>query len=646
MTKTASAPRAARHPWPQAPARPKLKEVDPIILQIVEGTVNSIEREIEYAIERTARSPMIREAHDYRVGLFDRYCRKLTGRSYSAMPNAVVRDFPPGTMKPGDVYLMNDTYLTEGSIGHLPDVCSTVPVFAGGEVVAYIQAFGHHDDIGGKVPGSMPGTAVSVFEEGLAIPPIRLYSEGRRNEDAFRIIRRNTRLPEILEADLDSEMQAIMMGAQRMGELFERFGVDMVEACFQAILDKCANIYRNELLPKIPDGTYDWEDYVEHDGVSDPRLHRIKLKMVKRGGKLTLDFTGTDPQSVGPINWPADYADGAFLKKWIAPVLRNLADSPERAAEVGANEGVCEVIDIVFPPKGTLITPEWPAPTNARSFVLLRMLGLLAGVVAKATGGRMPADQETIRYTGFFGKDRSGKPFLSREVLGGGSGGRWYADGSDTIHVVPDSRNQPAEFTETKFPIRVEKLGLATDSGGAGEHRGGLGYDKQYRVLVDCATIVTADRVRLGCYGVKGGKAGEPFLVTADFGGKNVKLDGLVDGYPLKAGQVMRVRTTGGGGWGDPLARDAARVALDVTQGKVSARAARADYGVVLVADGPDGDHVVDVAKTRALRAKMRKARPRSLPMIDRGPGYERLARKAASGPRRGTTKGGRRTTG
>ena len=194
------------------------------MLQIVEGTLNSIEAEIEYAIERTARSPMIREAHDYRVGLFDRYCRKLTGRSYSAMPNAVVRDFPPETMRPGDVFLMNDTYLTEGSIGHLPDLCSTVPVFHDGEVVAYIQAFGHHDDIGGRVPGSMPGTAVTVFEEGLAIPPVKLYSEGVRNDAVFTIIKRNTRVPDMLAADLDSEVQACLMGAQRMAALFERFG--------------------------------------------------------------------------------------------------------------------------------------------------------------------------------------------------------------------------------------------------------------------------------------------------------------------------------------------------------------------------------------------------------------------------------------
>jgi N-methylhydantoinase B len=604
------------------------RDVDPIVLQIVEGTLNSIEAEIEYAIERTARSPMIREAHDYRVGLFDRHCRKLTGRSYSAMPNAVVRDFPLDTMRPGDVFLMNDTYLTEGSIGHLPDLCSTVPVFHAGRVVALIQAFGHHDDIGGRVPGSMPGTARSVFEEGLAIPPIKLYSEGVRNDAVFTIVKRNTRVPDMLAADLDSEVQACLMGARRMSELFERFGAETIEACFQAILDKCSTTFRTELLPKIADGVYAWEDYVEHDGVSAPRLHKLALKMIKRGDKITLDFTGTDPQSPGPINWPADYAGGAFLIKWIAPILRNLADSPERAAEIHVNEGVCDVFDVIFPPKGTLITPEWPAATNARSFVLLRCLGLLAGVVAQAVGGRMPADQETIRYTGFFGADAEGKPFLSREVLGGGSGGRYYADGNDAIHIVPDSRNQPAEFTETRFPLLVEKLALRTDSGGAGECRGGLGYDKHYRALTDCRTIVTADRVRLGCYGLNGGKAGEPFQVTVDIEGKPRALGGLVDGEQVKAGEIVRVCTTGGGGWGDPLARAPELVLQDVIDSKVSEQAARDDYGVVVHASGLS--FTPDAEATQMLRAELRANRRTPLPMVNRGPGYEALRRRDA----------------
>jgi N-methylhydantoinase B len=412
-----------------------------------------------------------------------------------------------------------------------------------------------------------------------------------------------------------------------MAELFERFGRDTVEACFQAILDTCRDIFRRELLPKIADGEYRWEDYVEHDGVTDPKLHKLALTLIKKGDRLTLDFTGTDPQSTGPINWPADYAGGAFLIKWIAPILRNLAETPERAAEIHVNEGVCEVFDIVFPPKGTLITPEWPAATNARSFVLLRCLGLLAGVVAQAAAGRMPADQETIRYTGFYGTDRNGKPFLSREVLGGGSGGRYYADGSDAIHIVPDSRNQPAEFTETRFPLLVEKLALRTDSGGAGKHRGGLGYDKHYRALIDCRTIVTADRVRLGCYGLNGGKAGTPFCVTIDAEGTPHDLGGLVDGEPVLAGEIVRVVTTGGGGWGDPLERETEWVQRDVIDGKVSLAAARDDYGVVLTAQSSGEPFVIDAKATAALREKLKAAPRGEKPMIDRGSGFEKMIR-------------------
>src|SRR6267378_350030 len=359
--------------------------IDPIVIQIVEGTLASVEAEVEAAIESTSRSPMIREARDFRAGIHDRRCRKLTGRSYSALVQPIVRDFPIETMRPGDVFFHNDVYGSEGGIGHLPDLCVTVPVFDVGEVVAFVQAFGHHDDIGGA----------------------------------------------------------------------------QVEACFDAILDRTTETFRRELLSRIPEGTYVWEDYAEHDGVDPPRLHTQRITLTRTPDRLVIDFTGTSPQAKGPINHAGNYADGVFLKKWLAPILRNLADTPERMAELDVNEGVVPLIELRFPPPGTLLTPVFPAPTNARTFVILRQLGILAGVIAKAVNGRMPADQETIRYTGFHGVDADGQFYLMREVLGGGSGGRYYADGSDTIHVVPDSKNLPAEFTETRFPLRVERLALA-----------------------------------------------------------------------------------------------------------------------------------------------------------------------------------------
>jgi N-methylhydantoinase B len=579
--------------------------VDPIVLQIVEGTLASVEAEVEAAIERTARSPMIRDQHDYRAGIHDARCRKLTGRSYSAMVQPVVRDFPPSIMRDGDVFYHNDVYLSEGSIGHLPDLTTTVPVFHEGRVVAFVQTFGHHDDIGGMVPGSMPAHATSAFQEGLMIPPVRLFSQGVRNEDLYRVIVRNSRTPDSFAGDLDSEVAACQMGSRRLRKLFERYGAETVEACFDALVERCAQTFRREILPRIPDGTYEFEDYIEHDGVEEPRLHVLRMTMTKTPERIVCDLTGTGPQARGPINHAGDYAEGLFLRKWMACILRNLADSPERAAELDVNEGVCQVLELRFPPPGTLVTPVFPAPTNARSFVILRLLGVFAGCLAQAVGGRMPADQETIRYWGVHGTDADGRWYLLREVLGGGSGGRFYADGSDAIHIVPDSKNLPAEFAETRFPVLIERLALATDSGGAGRRRGGLGYDKHIRLLRDAWFVSTADRARLGCYGLAGGRAGLPYQASVD----GAVLPGMNDDVALPAGTVLRLRTTGGGGWGDPFEREPDLVLQDVTRGLVSEEAAELDYGVV-VRDG----RIVELRREQ-----------RDRPFFDRGPGYEEM---------------------
>ncbi len=597
--------------------------LDPVVLEIVQGTLASIEAEVEDAIGRTARSPMIRDQHDYRAGIHDRKLRKLTGRSYSSLVHPVVRDYPIDEMNEGDVFFHNDVYLSEGGVGHLPDLTVTVPVFWEGDVVAFVQAFGHHDDIGGMVPGSMPSNATSAFQEGLMVPPIKLFDKGTPNRPAIKIITRNSRRPDHIAGDLDAECAACSMGATRMAELFERYGRKSVEACFDAIIARTTETYRREILSKIPDGTYVWEDYAEHDGIDEPRLHAQRITLTKSAGRLVVDFNGTSPQAKGPINHAGDYADGNFLKKWIAPILRNLADTPERMAELDVNEGIVELIEMRFPPPGTLLTPVFPAPTNARTFVILRLLGVFAGALAKAVDGYMPADQETIRYTGITGHDSNGEWYLYREILGGGGGGRYYADGSDTIHVVPDSKNMPAEFIETSFPARIERLALATDSGGAGQYRGGLGYRKEIRVLEDATFLSIADRSILACWGLRGGRAGASFKVTIDPGGAHERvLPGLADDQPVRAGEIIRIETTGGGGWGDPFERDPELVARDVLQDKVSSAAARSDYGVVLIEGDEPG---ADSDATKKLRERLR-AGQQELALFDRGPGYERLS--------------------
>ncbi len=595
----------------------KTRTLGPIELEVITGTIRSAELEIEAAVERTSRSPMIRDQHDYRVALFDAKGRKLTGRSYSALVEPVFEYFEPDDIHPGDVFFWNDPYNSSGGIGHIPDLCSTLPIFYEGRLIGFSQVFGHHDDVGGSVPGSLPVHAEDMWTEGLVIPPIKLYDRGVVNEAAFKIIERNSRLSEHLRGDLDAEIGAAILGSDRVAALAERYGADTLEAAFDAMIDTCAETIRRELLPRIRDGVYAWEDYIENDGVDAPKLHAMRVTMTKTADKILLDFTGTSPEAKGPINWAIDYSDGKFVRKWMGPVLRSLAGSPERAAEIDMNEGVLDVIDVKFPEKGTLITPRFGKATGMRFFILLRSLGIFAALLSKATGGRMPADHETIRIWGLHG----GKPgedfFLFREVLGGGGPGRPWADGSDAVHIVPNSRNLPAEFSETRYPVMVEKLGLAENSGGAGLRRGGCGYDKRIRALESCRLLSNADRALVNTYGVNGGRPGSTYAISIEDGDGSVReLAGMVDNIDVPAGSVVRIRTTGGGGWGDPLRREAKLVAYDVQCGLVSADAAREEYGVAVVRDGARVG--VDEAATLALRAHCR-ARRGALAMFDRG---------------------------
>ena len=603
----------------------------PIELEVIHGTIRAAELEIEAAVERTSRSPMIRDQHDYRVALFDARGRKLTGRSYSAIVEPVFAYFGADDIFPGDVFFWNDPYNSCGGIGHVPDLCTTVPIFLGERLIGFSQVFGHHDDIGGSVPGSLPVHATDSWMEGVLIPPIKLYERGKLNEAAFRIIVRNSRLSEHLEGDLDAEIGAAKLGSRRIVALAERYGIDTLEAAFDQILKNTAEIFRREILPKIADGVYQYEDYIEADGVDAPRLHALRVTMTKTPDKILLDFAGTDPEAKGPINWSLDEAEGRYFRKWLAPALRSLAASPERAAEIDSNEGVLEIIDVKFPEKGTLITPTFGKPTGMRFFLMLRSLGVFAACLSKATGGRMPADHETIRIWGLTGGRSQKDFFLFREVLGGGGPGRPWADGSDVVHIVPNSRNLPAEFSETRYPIIVEQLALKQDSGGAGFRRGGFGYDKRIRPLVDCRLISNADRSLLGCYGVNGGKAGQSYQVSEfDADGTEITHPGMTDTETVEAGTVVRVVTTGGGGWGDPLAREVEKVVYDVECGLVSPEAAERDYGVVLIRDGRHWS--ADAGKTARRREELARARGRA-PMFDRGPHFE--AEKAAGRVRR-----------
>lgn len=598
-------------------------ELGPIELEVIHGTIRAAELEIEAAVERTARSPMIRDQHDYRVALFDAKGRKLTGRSYSAIVEPVFEYFSEGDIHPGDVFFWNDPYNSCGGIGHVPDLCTTVPIFHEDRLIGFSQVFGHHDDIGGSVPGSLPVHATDSWMEGVLIPPIKLYDRGVLNEAAFKIIVRNSRLSEHLAGDLDAEIGAAKLGSRRIVALAQRYGVETLESAFEQIIKNTAEIFRREIFPKIKDGTYHYEDYIEADGVDEPRLHALRLTMTKTPEKIILDFNGTDPEAKGPINWSLDEVEGRYFRKWLAPVLRSLASSPERAAEIDSNEGVLDVIEIKFPEKGTLITPTFSKPTGMRFFLMLRSLGIFAACLSKATGGKMPADHETIRIWGLTGGRTQEDFYLFREVLGGGGPGRPWADGSDVVHIVPNSRNLPAEFSEIRYPILVEQLALKQDSGGAGYRRGGLGYDKRIRALEECRLISNADRSILGCYGVNGGKAGMSYQVSVfDESREESVHPGMCDTVVVSPKSSVRVVTTGGGGWGDPLDREVELVVYDLQCGLITEQAARDDYGVAVYLDGRKWK--ADQTKSEELRTSIRAERG-ILPMFDRGDAFKSM---------------------
>lgn len=597
-------------------------EEGPIVYEIIKGALISIEREMEGRVEKGARSSLMRDARDFRAALFDSKGRKLTGRSFSATIGPVLNTWTLNEFHDGDVIIWNDPYLSRGGAAHQLGLCVCFPIFFKEKLTAFALLFGCHDDIGGALPGTLLSNATNIFQEGILVPPIKLWEGGVFNEAALQIISRNSREADDLRADIHCEVAACHAGGARVAELCGRFGADAVAGAFEALITRGEKAVREELLSKIPDGEYEFEDYIESDGVNKNKAYALKVRMTKADGKIELDFTEISPQAAGPINWPVGCANGRHLKSWLAPLLRNLAGSYERMFEIDINEGVDSLMDIVFPGPGSLLTPIFPAPTSMSSLTASRVLSLFCGVLGIATKGRFPADQETSRYWGLRGNTNGTEPFLFREILGGGTGGRAWADGEDAVHTIPGCRNFSAELIESRFPVQVERVALSPDSGGAGKRRGGLGYLKEFRVLCDCSVFSYGARSLLPPWGVNGGRAGGLFRIIVNPGTPaERKVPGLSDGVNVIEGDLIRVVTTGGGGWGNPFERELQYVRRDALWGKVTFDGAMRQYGVVF---SEEKNFKVDVDGSMALRQMMGQRRKKTS-FIDRGPNFAAL---------------------
>jgi N-methylhydantoinase B len=472
--------------------------------------------------------------------------------------------------------------------------------------VAFTVTYGHYQDIGGVKPGSISPQATEIFHEGTLVPPVRIYRAGQLNQEAYRIFLRNSRLPHMVEGDTKAMMASCRLAESRILELFERYGRETVVAAFQTIIDSTAVRARSLFLDLIPEAEYRFYDYLDTDGVSG-RPYRVALTLRRREGRVELDASESDDQGQGPINYMThlglvQMAYGRWLLS-LDPTL-------------DVNDGLLRNLDTWITRAGSVLQPRFPAPCGMRMHTHYRLVSGIFGTLAQANNGQVPANSPVYVLYYFRTYDpATGQLILCIEGLGVGLGAKPHADGIDVIYYIAQE-NYPVEYVEKEFPLRIERYAVRPDSGGPGLYRGGCGVIRDVRVLCDAAELGNRmENSKFPPYGVAGGRAGRPGKILLNPGTPEEReVLPTSDGVRLKRGDLLRLMTCGGGGWGDPCGRDPVLVQQDVARGFVSRQGALEDYGVVLAPDTLE----IDKAATEALR----QDRTSTLPLFDRGPTF------------------------
>lgn len=571
--------------------------LDAVTLELVKGSLQSTRREMEALIDRTSMSPFIREKKDYFTAIFDERGQLVVSTALTLAAGnlvaCILERYPLESMQPGDLYIYNDSYGSKGAVSHNNDMVFIAPVHAGGRLIGFTEGWGHLWDIGGMVPGSISPAASDVFQEGIVIPPTRVLRDGVWNDDLIRLFLRNTRFPDMVKGDMSAIMAAVQLGRRRMEEIAVAYGIDVLKAAFAAIIAQTEKATRAAIAEALPDGRFAFRDWVDGDCVTE-NSYSVAVTVEKSGSDISFDFSGTDDQAKGAINFIMDEGVPAGILGLYLTA---------REPGVLPNSGFRRTVGNVTVRPGSLLAPVEPAPLGMRSHTMLRVNSSIFGALAKATGGKSPAASSVyvLYYLRSHDKER-GQVDLCIEGLAVGFGARTFADGIDAVYYVAQ-KNYPIEFAEMEFGVRIESYGLHRDSGGPGRWRGGMGIVRDVRVIADEAVIgVRMDNIRYPAFGVAGGMAGRRGRILVNPGtAAERELKPLSDGNVLKKGDVVRIMTPGGGGWGSPIERPAAQVRDDVLDGFVSIESAREDYGVVLRAD----DVSIDEGATQALRSQL-----------------------------------------
>jgi N-methylhydantoinase B len=582
------------------------QQLDAVTLAIVRGALEAALREMEALIDRTSISAGIREKKDRFIGIYDAHGRLINAHlaftGAGLIGEHLFRVYPVDEMQPGDVFWFNDPYFTDGAIQHLGDMCFATPIFSDGRVVAFSTAFGHFRDIGGSKPGSISPSATEIFHEGLRIPAIRIAAGGVFNEEAYRIILANSRFPADLEGDTRAMMAASKLGETRLNELLARYGGEVVTSSFARLIDDNAIAARAALRDLVPEGTYEFYDYVDSDGLGSEPI-RVGMKLTRAGDKISVDLSESGPQTRGPVNFIATHG---FINHMFG--IHLVAHNPALLL----NEGLFQIIDEVTTKPDTIVQPRFPAATGLRSHTRLRLSSCMLGILGQATGGKASANSPVYEiYALSLTDPATGKLDMCTEGLGAGLGGREDADGVDAIYFIAQ-QNFPIELLEHDHAVRVETYQLAPDTGGPGLHRGGCGIVRQLRILLPGELRTRMDNVLFPCWGANGGGSGRPGRFTLNPGGINERqVPPVGDGARVESGDLLEIVTCGGGGWGDPFLRPVERVLRDVQRHFVSIAGAKRDYGVVIEPDSL----TVDDGATRDIRSLPREPRPQ----FDRG---------------------------
>ena len=576
------------------------KTCDPVKLEIIKGSLRAAQMEMETLLERTAVSPVIREKKDFFAGYFDPIGQLITGTNlpiFGHIIQPIFEHYPAGDMREGDLYWYNDCYASKGGVSHMPDQVFAAPVFYNEKLIGFSQTWAHFNDIGGAWPGSMSPTATDIFQEGIMIPPVRLYREGVMNEEIYRIFLRNGRFPEEMRGDIRAMIAAVRLGEKRFIEIFERFGPAVAQDGFTKLNEQTRNGLIRQLRETFKPGVYRFADGIDSDGQGHgPFMIRMTLTVTEN--RIEIDTSDTDDQAPGPVN---------FLMNPAVPKMVFGIYAMSKDPTLLINEGAMHAVDEVKVREGSLLQPRFPAPLNQRGLTLIRTVNVCAGLMNVASGGQSVA--ATAAYSIYFlrGHDRqTGQAFLITDGVGVGHGARSFADGHNGVYYVAQENN-PAEFLDQMYPLRLLRYEMLLDSGGPGKFRGGAGVTREVMWLGPEAILaIRIDGIKNPAWGVSGGQAGRPGRCVINPGRPNQReVSPLSDGERVLAGDVIRFQTCGGGGWGHPFDRDTTRVLDDVRGGYVSAAGALQDYGVLVHTQGDEIE--LDLAATQAHRLAQRE---------------------------------------